>query len=177
VTSPTPHERVDIDTIALLQVEDVLPDALDRAGHVQSEDARQIRDRQLCLAGDEIVRVWDETTGLDLDQDVGRARSRLGDLAEFEGFVQLDEAGDIDFGHGRNLFTRSDDRLNGSVIYPNEQLNPLTSYIPSSNPLLIDVGQPGNSSMTFVINTRPSSARAVTSANVGGSKFSHRGHR
>jgi hypothetical protein len=87
VTSPTPHERVDIDVIALLQVEDVLPDALDRAGHVQSEDARQLRDRQLGLAGDEIVRVWDETTGLDLDQDVNRARSRLGDLAEFEGFV------------------------------------------------------------------------------------------
>jgi len=49
VTSSTPHERVDIDAIALFEVEDVLPDALDRAGHVQSEDTRQLRDSSLAL--------------------------------------------------------------------------------------------------------------------------------
>lgn len=102
---------VDVDSVADLEVEDVLADGLDGSGDVETEDGRKGRQRHaLCdhpAVGD-VLGVGDDSAGGDADENVLGSGSRLVGRANLKGLTGFDETSDV------HLNVEAEERTNSS---------------------------------------------------------------
>ena len=110
-TGTAEQTRGDIDPVALAEVLHLIADRSDDAGDIQSEDRRQLRQRQFrkpCLPMREHVdQVWHHAARLDGDQYVGWPRCRHRHLLKPHRLANLVELGRKHRGHASSSLTRA----------------------------------------------------------------------